>query len=70
VGLLFVSTPRFYAQESPAIEKIQDISSDRKFALRISCGSEPADPDSILSTLIVAAELVSLPSKIGSLQIT
>jgi hypothetical protein len=32
--------------------------------------SEPADPDSIDPNMITAAELVSLPSKIGRLQIT
>ena len=32
--------------------------------------SEPADPDSIDPNMITAAELVSLPSKIGELQIT
>jgi hypothetical protein len=68
--LLFVSTPPIHAQESPAFEKIQDVSPDGKFAVRISCGSTPADPDNIDPNLITAAELVSLPSKIGRLQIT
>ena len=69
VGLLFVSTQSIYAQESPAFEKIRDISPDGKFAVRISCSNEPADPDNIDPNLITAAELVSLPSKIGRLQI-
>jgi hypothetical protein len=63
VGLLFVSTQSIYARESPAFEKIRDISPDRKFGVRISCSSEPADPDSIDPHLITAVELVSLPSK-------
>jgi hypothetical protein len=68
--LLFVSTPPIHAQESPGFEKIQDVSPDVKFTLRISCSSEPADPDNIDLNLITAAERVSLPSKIGRLQIT
>jgi hypothetical protein len=63
VGLLFVSTQPIHAQESPAFEKIRDVSPDGKFALRISCSSEPEDPDNIDSSLITAADLVSLPSK-------
>jgi hypothetical protein len=69
VGLLFVSMPPIRAQESPAFEKIQDVSPDGKLALRISCSSEPADPDNIDRNLITTAELVSVPSKIGRLQI-
>jgi hypothetical protein len=68
--LLFVSMPPIHAQESPAFEKIWDVSSDGKFAVRISCSSEPADPDNIDPNRITAAELVSMPSKIGRLQIT
>jgi hypothetical protein len=52
-----------YAQESPALGKIRDVSPDKTFALRISCSSEPADPDNIDLDLITAAELISLPSK-------
>ncbi|HEY5766443.1 MAG TPA: hypothetical protein VIS53_01280 [Candidatus Udaeobacter sp.] len=63
MGLLFVSTQPIHAQESPAFEKIRDVSPDGKFALRISCSSEPEDPDNIDSSLITAADLVSLPSK-------
>ena len=44
-------------------EKIRDISPDGKFAMRISCSSEPADPNNIDSSLISAVKLVSLPSK-------
>jgi len=44
-------------------EKIRDISPDGNYALRISCSSEPEDPNNIDSSLITAAELVSLPSK-------
>jgi hypothetical protein len=61
--LLFFSTPSIHAHESPAFEKIQDVSPDRRFAVRISCSSTPADPDNIDPNLITAAELVSLPSK-------
>jgi len=44
-------------------EKIRDISPDGNFAVRISCSNEPEDPNNIDSSLITAAELVSLPSK-------
>jgi hypothetical protein len=68
--LLVVSPPPIHAQESPASEKIQDVSSDRKFAVRISFSSTPADLRNIDPNLITAAELVSMPSKIGRLQIS
>ena len=61
--MLFVSTQPIYAHESPAFEKIRDISPDGKFALRISSSSEPEDPNDIDSSLITAVDLVSLPSK-------
>jgi len=70
VGLLLVSTHPIYAEDSPAFEKIRDFSPDAKFAVRISCSSEPADSKSIDPDLIAAFELISLPSKIGRLQIT
>jgi hypothetical protein len=70
VGLLLVSTPLVYAQESAAFEKICDVSSNGKFARRILCNGEPADPNHINPDPITAAELVSLPSKTGKLQIT
>jgi hypothetical protein len=63
VGLLLFSPPPIYAQESPAFEKIRDVSPDGKFALRISCSGEPDDPDDIDSNLITAVDVVSLPSK-------
>ena len=63
MGLLFVLTQPSYAQESSAFEKIRDVSPDGKFALRISCSSEPEDPNDIDSNLITAVDLVSLPSK-------
>jgi hypothetical protein len=68
--LLFVSTTPIHAQESPAFEKIRDVSADGRFAVRISSSSTPANPDNIDPNLITAAELVSVPSKIGRLQIT
>jgi hypothetical protein len=70
VGWLLVWTQAIRAHESPAFEKIQDVSPDREFAVRISCSSTPADPDNIDPNLITAAELVSLPSKNSRLQIT
>jgi hypothetical protein len=63
VGLLFVSTRPIYAQESPAFEKIRDVSPDGNFAVRISCSSELGDPKKIDPDLIRAVELVALPSK-------
>jgi hypothetical protein len=63
VGLLLFSAPPIYAQESPAFEKIRDLSPDGKFGLRISCSSKPDDPDNIDSSLVTAVDLVSLPSK-------
>ena len=52
------------AENPPAkFEKIRDISPDEKFAMRISCSSEPEDPNNIDSSLITAVKLVSLPSK-------
>lgn len=63
VGLLFVRTQAIHAQESPGFEKILDVSPDGKVAVRVSCGSEPADPDNIDPSLITAADLVSLPLK-------
>jgi hypothetical protein len=47
VGWLLISTPPIFAQESPVFEKIRDLSPDGKFALRISCIGERADPDNI-----------------------
>jgi hypothetical protein len=63
VGLLFISTRSICAQEPPPFERICDVSPDGKFALRISCSSEPKDPNQIDSDLITASKLVSLPSK-------
>jgi hypothetical protein len=51
------------AQEPAKFEKIRDNSPDQKFAVRISCSSEPEDPNNIDPRLITAVELVSLPSK-------
>ena len=39
------------------------MSPDKKFGVRISCSSGPADPNNIDPNLITAVELVSLPSK-------
>jgi hypothetical protein len=63
VGLLLVWTQPIHAQESSAFEKIRDVSPDGKFAVRVSCSSEPEDPHDIDSNLITAVDLVSLPSK-------
>jgi hypothetical protein len=58
VGWLLISTQLIYAQESPAFEKVIDVSPDGKFALRISCSSQPADSNKIDPDLITAADLV------------
>jgi hypothetical protein len=55
VGLLLVSTPSVYAQESAAVEKIRDVSPDGKFARRVSCNGEPASPNQINPDLITAS---------------
>jgi hypothetical protein len=60
---LLIFTRPINAQEPANFEKVRDISPDGKFAVRISCTSEPADPDNIDSNLITAVELVSLPAK-------
>ena len=62
VSLLILAQPS-YAEEPAKFEKIRDISPDKKFAVRISCNSEPADPNDIDPNLITAVQLVSLPSK-------
>src|SRR6266480_1959286 len=51
------------AQEPSKFEKIRDTSPDGKFAVRISCSSEPDDPNNIDSSLITGVELISLSSK-------
>jgi len=51
------------AQEPSKFEKIRDTSPDGKFAVRISCSSEPEDPNNIDSSLITGVELISLSSK-------
>jgi len=60
--LLFLTVPG-HAQETPKFEKIRDLSPDKKFAARISCDSEPEDPEKIDSDLITAIDIVSLPAK-------
>jgi hypothetical protein len=60
---LLILTHVINAQESAKFEKIRDISPDQKFAVRISCNSEPEDPNEIDPNLITAVELVLLPSK-------
>src|SRR5438034_11642599 len=52
-----------HAQELAKFEKIRDTSPDGKFAVRISCSSEPEDPNNIDSSLITGVELISLSSK-------
>jgi hypothetical protein len=56
VGLLLFSTSPIHAQESPAFEAILDVSPDGKFALSMSCSTEPADFNNIDPNLITAAE--------------
>src|SRR6266702_4519616 len=60
---LLILTQANSAEESAKFEKIRDISPDQKFAVLISCSSEPEDPNHIDSSLITAVKLVSLPSK-------
>jgi hypothetical protein len=60
---LLILTQVITAQESANFKKIRDTSPDGKFAVRISCSSEPEDPNNIDSSLITAVKLVSLPSK-------
>jgi hypothetical protein len=60
--LLFLTVPA-YGQETPKFEKIRDVSPDKKFAARITCSSEPEDPEKIDSDLITAIDIVSLPAK-------
>ncbi|HET9856765.1 MAG TPA: hypothetical protein VFP99_02935 [Chthoniobacterales bacterium] len=60
--LLLLAVPG-HAQETPKFEKIRDLSPDKKFAARISCSSEPEDPENIDSNLITAIDIVSLPAK-------
>jgi hypothetical protein len=47
----------------PSVEKIDSTSPDGKFAMRIQCDGEPADPEHIDSALITGIDLVSLPNK-------
>ena len=64
VFIWFIAFNQLINGEEPAkFEKIRDTSPDGKFAVRISCSSEPEDPNNIDSSLITAVELVSLPSK-------
>jgi hypothetical protein len=63
LGWPLILTWPSYAEESANFEKLRDISPDGRFAVRISCSSEPENPNDIDSNLITAVELVSLPSK-------
>lgn len=64
LGLLLVSPQPIFAEESPAFEKIRDVSPAGKFGVRISCSAEPEDPDKYIDpSLITRVDLVSLPSK-------
>jgi hypothetical protein len=63
LGCLVMLGPPAYAEETAKFEKIRDVSPDKKFALRVSCSSEPEDPENIDPSLITAIELVSLPAK-------
>ena len=62
LACLLILTQPSYAEESAKFEKIRD-TPDGKFAVRVSCSSEPEDPNNIDSSLITAVEVVSLPSK-------
>jgi hypothetical protein len=43
-GWLLILVQVSYSQEPANFEKIRDISPDQKFAVRVSCSSESADP--------------------------
>jgi hypothetical protein len=58
-----------YARESPAFEKLRDVSPNRIVALDVLRSGEPA-PHNIDSDVIAAADLVSVPSKTSNFQIT
>jgi hypothetical protein len=60
---LLVSVMTVRSQEAAAWEKITDVSPNKKFAMRISCKSEPADPEQIDPDSVSAVDLISLPSK-------
>jgi len=60
---LLILAQSITAQESANFEKIRDTSPDGQFAVRISCSSEPDDPNNIDPSLITAVKLVSLASK-------
>ena len=60
---LFALNQTINAQESSPAERIREMSPDKEFGVRISCSSEPENPDKIDPDLITAVELVSLPSK-------
>ncbi len=59
-GIVLISRVAFADQTFAAI---RDTSPDGKFAMRIQCDGEPADPENIDSVLITAIDLVSLPEK-------
>src|SRR5690349_610976 len=44
-------------------EKITDVSPNKKFAMRILCKQEPADPNQIDPESVTAVQLIALPSK-------
>ena len=62
VGLLvcFLFSSRLPAEDW---EKITAHSPDKKFAMRVTCDGEPADPENIDGALVKAVEIVSLPKK-------
>jgi hypothetical protein len=61
--LLFIALTVTTLSAEPAFEKVRDKSPDGRFALRISCDSEPEDREKIDSSYIAAIDLVSLPDK-------
>jgi hypothetical protein len=64
----FLFSPRLLSAEE--LEKIRAVSPDKKFAMRITCDSEPEDPKNIDASLVKALEIVSLPKKevVGTLE--
>jgi hypothetical protein len=68
--LRFVLTLAVHGQESRHFEKGRDLSHDEKFAVRALRSSSRPDLEDVDPNLIMGADLVSMPTKIGRPQIT
>jgi hypothetical protein len=69
VTCLGLAARQSHGEESRNWEKITSPSPDKKFAMRIVCDSEPAEPENIDSSDVKAIEIVAMPGKdvVGSL---